>query len=397
MGTGAAHTYDVIVVGLGGMGSAVAAQLAARGLRVLGIERHGVAHNLGSSHGESRIIRQAYFEGPAYVPLLLRAYELWRELETSTGASLLTKTGGLMLGPQGSRTVSGSLESAKTWGLDYELLDAVEIARRWPAFSPAPDDIALYETDAGFVRPEATVAAQVALARHHGAELHFNEVVTGWGTTTSGAEVVTELGRYLGARLVLAPGAWAPQILGQLGLPFAVERHVQFWLRPTAPIERFFPDVQPIYVWESSEGTQAYGFPALGSDKEGVKAALFRGGAPAEPDHLKRVVDPEEVAPLLEFLSSRLPALGPELCAAVACMYTTTPDEHFVLGFAPGDERVVICSPCSGHGFKFVPVVGEVVADLAASGGTHFDISLFDPARFSGPSPAASTPAGGPR
>jgi sarcosine oxidase len=314
---------------------------------------------------------------------------LWRELETSTGASLFTKTGGLMIGPQGSRTVSGSVESARAWGLDYELLDAVEIARRWPTFSPAPDDVALYETNAGFVRPEATVAAQVALARHHGAELHFNEVVTGWGTTTSGVEVVTELRRYAGARLVLAPGAWAPQVFARLGLPFAVERHVQFWLRPTVAIERFFPDVQPIYVWEGPEGTQAYGFPALGGDKDGVKAALFRRGAPAEPDHLKRTVGPEEVAPLLGFLSSRLPALGPEVCAAVACMYTTTPDEHFVLGFAPGDERVVICSPCSGHGFKFVPVIGEVAADLVTSGGTHLDISLFDPARFSG----ASLPA----
>jgi len=384
-----AHTHDVIVVGLGGMGSAVAAQLAGRGLRVLGIERHGIAHSLGSSHGESRVIRQAYFESPAYVPLLLRAYQLWRELETSTGASLFTKTGGLMIGPQGSRTVSGSVESARAWGLDYELLDAVEIARRWPTFSPAPDDVALYETNAGFVRPEATVAAQVALARHHGAELHFNEVVTGWGTTTSGVEVVTELRRYAGARLVLAPGAWAPQVFARLGLPFAVERHVQFWLRPTVAIERFFPDVQPIYVWEGPEGTRAYGFPALGGDKDGVKAALFRRGAPAEPDHLKRTVGPEEVAPLLGFLSSRLPALGPEVCAAVACMYTTTPDEHFVLGFAPADERVVICSPCSGHGFKFVPVIGEVAADLVTSGGTHLDISLFDPARFSG----ASLPA----
>ncbi len=316
------------------------------------------------------------------MPLLLRAYQLWRELEATTGAQLLTVTGGLMIGPQGSRTISGSLASAKAWGLDYELLDSGEIAHRWPTLSPGPGDVALYETNAGFVRPEATVAAQVALARHHGAELHFNEVVTGWGTTTAGVEVVTERDRYLAARLVLAPGAWAPQILARLGLPFTVERHVQFWLRPTVPIERFFPEVQPIYIWESSEGTQAYGFPALGGGIDGVKAALFRAGAPAGPDDLRRIVDPEEAAPLLEFLGSRLPALGPKISAAVACMYTTTPDEHFVLGFAQGDERVVICSPCSGHGFKFVPVVGEVTSDLVTAGGTHLDISLFDPSRF---------------
>jgi sarcosine oxidase len=170
--------------------------------------------------------------------------------------------------------------------------------------------------------------------------------------------------------------------MGGLGLPLSVERHIQFWLRPTVPIERFSPENQPIYMWEDAEGTQVYGFPALGTEERGVKVAFFRRGAPARPDDLRRTVDPEEVAPLLDFLRTRLPALGPKVCAAVPCMYTMAPDEHFVLGFAPGDERVVVCSPCSGHGFKFVPVVGEVIADLVGAGGTRFDISLFDPGRF---------------
>jgi sarcosine oxidase len=287
-----------------------------------------------------------------------------------------------MLGPSNGKTVAGSIASAQRWSLEYELLDATDVARRWPTFTPAADDVAVYERRAGFVRPEATVAAQLHLARQGGADLHFNEAVTGWDSTDAGIEVTTDVGHYGAARLVLSPGAWAPQLLAPLGLPLIVERHVQFWFRSHVPIEQFSPDRHPIYVWEGADGVQAYGFPALGKAEDGVKAAFFRRGTPTGPDELQRVVTPDEAAPLLEFLSTRIPALGPAVCAAVPCMYTTTPDEHFILGFAPGDQHVVVCSPCSGHGFKFVPVIGEVVADLVASGGTRFDISLFDPARF---------------
>ena len=380
--SGAAGSYDVIVVGLGGMGSAAAAELARRDLRVLGIERHGAAHDRGSSHGESRVIRQAYFEDPAYVPLLLRAYELWRELEAATGKDLITETGGVMIGPEHSRTVTGSLLSAETWGLPHELLDASEITRRFPTFSPGPDDVGLYEQHAGFVRPEATVAAHIGLARARGAELHLDETVTGWESQRGGVVVTTPLGSYRAPKLVLSPGAWGPELFAGLGIPLTVERLVQFWLRPQVPVEQFAPNQQPIYVWEDAAGAQVYGFPALGTSADGVKAAFFRRSTPAVPDALNREVADEEVVPLLDFLAHRIPALGPEVCRAVPCMYTTTPDEHFVLGYPRGEEKVVICSPCSGHGFKFVPVIGEVVADLVTSGSTRFDISLFDPTRF---------------
>jgi sarcosine oxidase len=387
---GASTVYDAIIIGLGGMGSAAAAELAARGRRVLGIERFSPAHDRGSSHGGSRIIRQAYFEDPAYVPLLLRAYERWRELEAAAGVSLLTETGGLMIGPPTSRTVAGSVASARQWELDHELLSADEVARRWPTFMPARDDVALYEPRAGFVRPEATVAAQVELARGFGAQLRFGEPVLGWEVSDGGVEVTTDRDRYRAARLVLAPGAWAPQVMARFGLPLTVERHVQFWLRSRVPIERFAPARHPIYIWEDHAGTQVYGFPALGGAAEGVKAAFFRRGVSTTADELQRGVAPGEAVPLLDFLSTRLPALGPGVCAAVACLYTTAPDEHFVLGSVGGYERVVICSPCSGHGFKFVPVIGEMVADLVEFGGTRFDISRFDPARFA---PASGTSA----
>jgi sarcosine oxidase len=376
-------SHDVIIVGLGGMGSAAAAELAARGLRVLGIERFGPAHDRGSSHGESRVIRQAYFESPAYVPLLLRGYELWRELEVATGEDLLTETGGLMIGPEGSRTVAGSLLSARTWDLPYELLDGPEMARRFPTLTPGQDDIGLYEQHAGFVRPEATVAAHIGLARSRGAELHFDETVTGWESRAGGVVVTTPLRTYRAARLVLSAGAWAPELLDGFGIPLRVERNVLFWLRPKIAVEQFAPSRQPIYVWEDAAGEQVYGFPALGTAADGVKAAFFRRGTPTVADKLTREVAAEEAVPLLDFLAGRIPALGPEVLRAVPCMYTTTPDEHFVLGYPRGEERVVVCSPCSGHGFKFVPVIGELVADLVTSGSVRFDISLFDPDRFS--------------
>jgi sarcosine oxidase len=374
------------------MGSAIVAELAGRGARVLGLERHGVAHDRGSSHGGSRVIRSAYFEHPSYVPLLLRAYERWRDLEAATGADLLTETGGLMIGPETSRTVAGSKASAEAWGLAHELLDAKEVRSRWPSFTPGANDVALYERRAGLVRPERTVAAQIALARDRGAELHFDEPVNRWGRTAAGVEAVSRLGRYRAARLVLAAGAWAPQLLGDAGVPFVVERHVQFWLRAHPAIERFLPQRRPIFVWEDIGGTQAYGFPAIAGE-DGVKVAFFRRGTVTSPDELRRAVAPDEASALVEYLRDKSPGLGPEVCAADPCMYTTTPDEHFVLGYLPGDEHVLLCSPCSGHGFKFVPVIGEVVADLLTEAGTRFDLSLFDPGRFGAAAGSAATSA----
>ena len=231
-------THDVIVIGLGGMGSAAAAHLAARGQRVLGLERFGPAHDRGSSHGGSRIIRQSYFEDPAYVPLLLRAYELWRELEADSGADLMTLTGGLYFGRPDSPTVAGSLRSSRQWDLPHELLDAAEIRRRFPTMTPADDEVGLYEADAGLVRPEATVAAHLALAGQRGADLRFDEPVLDWSTTADGVRVTTAAGTYTAGRLVICPGAWAPELLADLGVPLTVERQVLYWFRPTGAWSR---------------------------------------------------------------------------------------------------------------------------------------------------------------
>jgi sarcosine oxidase len=391
--------YDVIVIGLGGMGSAAAYRLAERGLRVLGLDRHRAVHDQGSSHGSSRITRQAYFEDPAYVPLLLRAAELWPQVEADSGRTIVLWTGGVMVGRPGSRAVSGSLRSAREWDLPHELLDAAEIRRRFPTMTPAEDEIALYEQRAGLVIPEESVAAHLALAARAGADLHHEEQVVSWRADGGGVEVRTPAGRYTAGQLAVCPGPWAPELLAGLGVPFGIERQVQYWWEPAAGPDRFRAGRHPIYIWEAADGRQFYGFPSfddpVGRTGDGgpvgadwVKVAMFRGGRPCTPGTIDRTVHPEEVAAMRDFVVPRLPDLPGTVRQARTCMYTNTPDEHFVIARHPGHERVVVACGFSGHGFKFVPVVGEIVADLVTGDQTKHPIGLFDPARFSPDRPA---------
>lgn len=375
--------YDVIVIGLGGMGSAAAYRLAQRGRRVLGIDRFAPVHNLGSSHGGSRITRQAYFEDPAYVPLLLRAHELWAGIERDSGRKIFTRCGGIMLGGPESRTVSGSLASAREWDLPHELLDAAEIRRRFPTMRPEDHEIALYEENAGFVVPESSVAAHLQLAARAGAELHHEEKVLSWRETSTGVRVGTSQNFYTADRLVVCPGAWAPGLLAELGIGFTVERQVQYWFAPSGGAEPFRAERHPIYVWEDGNGRQFYGFPSH-DDAGSVKVAFFRGGRACTPDTIDRTVRPEEVGEIAEFVGRKMPALPGTFRRGATCMYTNTPDEHFVIARHPAHERVVVACGFSGHGFKFVPVVGEILADLVVDGTTRHPIALFDPARFAG-------------
>lgn len=371
--------YDVIVVGLGGMGSAAAYRLAERGQRVLGIDRFAPVHNLGSSHGGSRITRQAYFEDPAYVPLLLRAEQLWREVEERSGRSVVHYTGGLMIGRADSRTVAGSLASARQWGLPHEMLDAAALRSRFPTLRPADDEVALYEEKAGYVVPEASVAAHLWLAERAGARLRHEEPVTRWEEVAGGVRVFTGDGVYTASRLVICPGAWAPELLAGLGVPFTVERQVQYWFAPRGPLEPFVR--HPIFVWEADGGRQFYGFPAPDASV-GVKVAFFRGGESCTPSTIDRVVHRDEVDAMASFVAPRIPDFAGTFLRAATCMYTNTPDEHFVIARHPGCERVVVACGFSGHGFKFVSVVGEILADLAIDGGTRHPIGLFAPERF---------------
>ena len=376
-------SYDVIVIGLGGMGSAAAYRLAGRGLRVLGLDRHRPVHDQGSSHGGSRITRQAYFEDPAYVPLLLRAAELWPEVEAASGRTIAVWTGGVMVGRPDSRTVAGSLRSAQEWDLPHELLDAAGIRRRFPTMTPDPDEVALYEPGAGLVIPEESVAAHLELAARAGAELHHEEPVTRWRAEPGGGvRVTTGRATYTGDQLVICPGAWAPDLLAGLGVPFGIERQVQYWFAPAAGIAPFRAERHPIYIWEAGGGRQFYGFPSFADPAEGVKVAFFRGGAACTPETIDRAVHADEVEAMRAFIAPRMPDLPGTFLRATTCMYTNTPDEHFVIARHPAHEQVVVACGFSGHGFKFVPVVGEIVADLVADGATSHPIGLFDPGRL---------------
>jgi sarcosine oxidase len=379
--------YDVIVVGLGGMGSATACHLAARGHRVLGLEKFGPAHDHGASHGGSRITRQSYFEGPDYVPLLLRAYELFDKLAQDSGREVIRRTGGVMCGLPAGRTVSGSLASAEQWGLPHEMLSAADLRKRFPTLSPRPDEVALYEDNAGFVRPEETVSAHLALAAAAGAELLFETPMISWSPLPSGGvRVFTATGTFDAGQLVITPGPWAPQLLTDLGVPFTIERQIQYWFQPTGGTGPF--EDHPIYIWESADGTQVYGFPAIDGPDGGAKIAFFRHGNETTPESIDRSVHPSEIADMAAAAGSHLPLLPGTFLRAKTCLYSNTPDEHFVIARHPAHSSVTVACGFSGHGFKFVPVVGEIVADLATTGTTRHPIALFDPRRFTEVTPS---------
>ena len=375
--------FDVIVVGLGAMGSAAAYQLAAAGRTVLGIEQFGPAHDQGSSHGRSRIIRQAYFEHPAYVPLLKRSYELWHRLEQESGRHLLTMTGGLMLGAPETDVVAGSLRSAREHNLPHEMLDAPAIRKRFPPFTPDAGEQGLYEERAGWLDPEACISAHLERAAQLGAELHFHEPVTEWQATHGGVRVTTPGGVHEAAAAVISPGAWGSRLLGDLQLPLVVERQVMYWFDPvggTAPFEvgRF-----PVYIWETADGVQFYGFPAHDGPDGGAKVATFRlKGHETTPEAIDRTIHDDEVERMRAAVRGRVSALDAPLLAAMTCMYTTTPDENFVIGLHPQHPQVAFAAGFSGHGYKFASVVGEILSELAVDGRTRHDIALFAPLRF---------------
>lgn len=372
---------DVIVLGLGGMGSATAAHLAARGASVLGLERFTPAHDRGSSHGETRMVRQAYFEHPDYVPLLRRAYELFEDLD-GEDPGLLVETGGLMIGDPQSRTVTGTLATAARWDMPCDLLDGVQLRRRFPTFSVPDDVVGVFERRAGFVRPERTVRAHLGHAGRCGADLRFGEQALSWSADEGGVEVRTDHGTHHADRLVVTAGAWAPHLLADLGLPLVVERQVMFWFDLVGDPSRFAVEQHPVFLWEQPDGMQLYGFPAVDGPRGGLKTAWFRRGAPTDPDHLDREVHEPEIAAMRSALERCLPGAAGAFRRGVACLYTTTPDEHFVVALHPQHPNVAVGAGFSGHGFKFVPVVGEILAELALTGTTTHPIELFDPARF---------------
>jgi len=369
--------FDAIIVGLGAMGSAAACHLAKRAKKVIGLDRFAPPHSLGSSHGKTRIIREAYFEHPLYVPLIQRAYELWAELESESGDKLFRQTGGLMMGRPDSAVVAGARRSAEEHRLKHEILSAHNVRLRFPALNPIDEMIAVWEPRAGILFPERCVEAHLASARRRGAELHFEEPVLRWQRDGEGVRVFTNRDEYRAGQLLLTTGSWITSFVSELRLPLTVERQIQFWFEPKNPA-RFQPDRCPIHIWEHEPGKYFYGFPDLG---EGVKVAGHHEGKTVDPESIDRVVAPDEVEGMRAIVRRFLPDADGPLRSAIVCMYTNTPDGHFVIDRHPAHPQVLIASACSGHGFKFSSVIGEVLAELLVEGETQFDLDLFR-ARF---------------
>jgi sarcosine oxidase len=371
--------YDSILAGLGAVGSSAAFHLAKRGNRVLGLDRFAPPHTLGSSHGKSRIIREAYFENPLYVPLVRRAYECWAALEAESGCKLFTQTGGLMIGGPESSVVTGARASAVAHGLPHEELTAGELRRRVPAFHPASDEVAIWEPRAGILAPEAAIVAQLSLARAHGAELRFNEPMLDWSATDSGVSVKTAGGTFQAARLVIAAGSWVGQFVPELAPVLTVERNAVYWFDPVQPTASFSADHFPIFIHEFAPGRAWYGFPDVG---DGIKVALHHQGEITDADSVRRTVTDDEIAVIRSLLERFLPEANGTLRATTVCLYTNTPDDHFILDRHPAHGSVVIASPCSGHGFKFSSAIGEVIADLVTDRAPRFDLQPFQVGRL---------------
>jgi len=363
--------YDVIIAGLGAMGSAAAFHLARRGRKVLGIDRFHPPHALGSSHGESRIIREAYFEHPCYVPLVRRAYELWTELEQHSTERLYLQTGGIMLGPADGPLVTGARPSAETHKLQYELLTAQEVHSRFPAISPQPEMVAVAEPRAGVLFPERCLRTHLSAATTLGAEFRFNETVHQWRDIGSEVEVLTTNGIFRAPQLLISAGSWVRELVP--GLPVIVERQSLVWFKPQKPL-LFQPDRCPIYICEYEPGRFFYGFPDLGN---GVKVALHHQGDKADPNTASRDVSRAEMDSLHAVVNRFLPELSNTVLNATSCLYTNMPDENFLIDWFPSAPRVLVCSPCSGHGFTFSSVVGEIAADLLIKRESPFDLALF--------------------
>ena len=381
---------DVIVVGLGAVGSAALYQLARRGVPALGIDRFAPPHQHGSSHGDTRITRLALGEGPSYVQFARRAHAIWRELESATGRTLLRTVGCLIYGAASTHGAAHgvadflrtTIEVAERHGIAHERLDAAALQRRFPQFHWRGDERGCFEPGAGFVYPEACIAAQLETATRLGAAVRTGERVMSWQTTASGAAVTTDRATYAASRLIVAAGAWLPALVPALAPHARVCRQVMFWFQPHGDGRLFTPDAMPVYVrLPDADSAMFYGFPAVDGPEGGLKIAGEQFDRAQAADDVAAEVDTAEREAMYALAAPHL-RIAPHCLRAVACKYTVTPDFHFVIDHAPDSERVWFASPCSGHGFKHSAAVGEALAELAVDGRTRFDLSPFTLSRF---------------
>lgn len=385
------NSYDTIVLGLGAMGSAAVYQLAKLGNHVLGIDQFSPPHSFGSTHGDTRIIRQAIGEGEYYTPLVLRAYELWREIERETNKNLLTVTGGLIVSKS---TESGfthakdsffrnTLAAAKKYHIRHDILAASQIRERFPQFTIYDDEVGYYEYNAGFLRPEECVNAQLFLAQKYSAGIHTDEKVENFSENNGVVRVATNRDKYETGQLIISAGPWLLDLLGEkYSKLFRVIRQVMFWFDVKTSIERFLPERFPIFLWDGEPAM--YGFPAVDGPHGGIKIAREQYETITTADTVNRNVSDEEIHAMYETcVAPRLQGIDSKCIKSATCLYTVTPDSGFIIDRHPEYPAVIIASPCSGHGFKHSAAIGEVLVELATKGKSSMDISKFKISRLS--------------
>lgn len=377
-------TFDVIVVGVGAMGAATCWELSKRGLSVLGIEQFAPGHDRGSSHGHTRVIRKAYFEDPRYVPLLHSTYDHWRTIESECEESLMVPAGCINIGPADHPAIIGVLQSVGEHNLPHDKLHADEIQHRFPAFRCDAGDIGVYERDAGFLRPERCIAAMMAQAQKRGTVIRSGERVMRWRAEINGVSVETDRSKYSARSLVITAGPWLPIVCADLGLPLRVERQVQTWYTPTVPAN-FAVGRLPSFIHFTSDRAY-YGIPidnaAPAPFDRAVKIARHHGGEISTADAVRRDVSADDEADVRGYIRRHMPDANGPLAGAKVCLYTNTPDENFIIDRHPDHANVWLAGGFSGHGFKFAPVVGEILADFVTNGHTAHPVGLFSIARF---------------
>ena len=380
--------YDVVVLGLGAMGAAATYQLARRGARVLGIDRYSPPHEFGSTHGDTRVTRVACGEGPEYSVFAARSHQIWRELEAELGMDLFTQNGLLVLFGPGERAANHSVadfrgatvDAAKKAKLDYEILDTAQIRQRYPAFNVADGDEAYHDDVGGFVRPERCVTAQLQKAKALGADLHLNETVISFDQAGGSVTVKTDKDTYHAKELIVAAGSWLPDFLKPaLAGQFKVTRQVLYWFQAKGAAEhaQFSPERFPVYIWQVPAPQPIYGFPATGGLEEGVKIATEQNHSTTTPDTVARAVGPDEIREMYEtYVGPYFPGLSPTCVKHKVCLYTQVERARFIIDRHPDADRVIVASPCSGHGFKHSAGIGELLAQMAL-GEKHQDIARF--------------------
>ncbi len=377
---------DVIIVGLGAMGSAAYYQLARRGAKVIGIDRYSPPHTFGSTHGDTRITRQAIGEGEHFVPFALRSHEIWHELESETGADLLTTTGGLIMAAGDGQSLHGNADFVQTtidaaikFGIKHRILTAVEISQEFPQFALNGNERGYFEDAAGFLRPEACVAVQLDLAEKFGARLRRNERVLSVKGNGSGVDVITDLGTYSAAKAIISAGPWVDEFVE--GVPaglFKVYRQVLYWFDVSAAYKQYSTGNFPIFIWSFGRWNDdyVYGFPAIDGIEGGIKVASEDFSATTSPDMAAREVSGDESAAMFaSYIDGKLRGIGKRCVKAAACLYTVTPNSNFVIDRL--SDHVILASPCSGHGFKHSAAIGETLAELALTGHSKLDVSSF--------------------